>query len=78
MIGRWKKQIRGILRDKFSGKKQLILREFRRKIRDKFCRTTIVKKATISRQFFFFGGGGKERWALALCNNNNNRDIDYL
>ena len=58
MIGRKKKTNSWDFKGQICGKKQPILREFRRKIRDKFCHKTIVKKATISRQFFFFGGGG--------------------
>ena len=46
-------------------KKRLILPEFRRKIRDQFCRKIKVKKATILCQLFFFWGGGEDCWALA-------------
>ena len=59
MIGRRKKTNSWDFNGQICGKNSRFCGKFRRKIRGKFCRKTIVKKATISRQFFFFWGGGR-------------------
>ena len=66
MIGRWKKQIRGILRDKFAKKNSRFCGNFAGKLGTNFVVQQLLKKQQFRANFSFLGGGGEGMLSVSI------------